>query len=117
MTKKRLSLIIIIFLVLFNIKSWGYWSDELKIKFDAPVIYKVELEIVENKNEITQVNIEKNNTMSIEQNNNISAEQNADMEQNNNTGNNNIQDNKTDIEENNANIEQQEEVKSEQEDI
>ncbi|MGP1412067.1 MAG: hypothetical protein ACTTKD_09565 [Peptoanaerobacter stomatis] len=59
MTKRRLLLIIIIFLVLFNIKSWGYWSDELKIKFDAPVIYKVELEIVENKNEITQVNIEK----------------------------------------------------------
>lgn len=50
---------IIIFLILFNIKSWGYWSDELKIKFDAPIIYKVELDIVENKNETTQVNIEK----------------------------------------------------------
>ena len=71
MTKKRILLMIIIFLILFNIKSWGYWSDELKIKLDTPIIYKVELDIVENKNETTQVNIEKNNNIIIEQNSNI----------------------------------------------
>jgi ras-related protein rabX len=119
MTKKRILLMIIIFLILFNIKSWGYWSDELKIKFDAPIIYKVELDIVENKNETTQVNIEKNNNIIIEQNSNIEQNNNLEQDNNNNTENNDIntQDNNTEMEENNVEIEQQNEIKSEQEDI
>lgn len=52
MVKKSIYLIMASLLVpVFCITSWAYWTDELKIRTDIPVVYDVSVEVEEAQDE------------------------------------------------------------------